>query len=174
MQPEDQMPDDPFEATPLALPAATVHELFVSYLNAGFERSEALYLAGVHLAVVGQFTLEHQVRSYPIGGQRAPRRRTTFAGGFCPAHSVPLVTRGLDETGVPRVWCLMCDMGIPPLADTDAPMPDAGEASAALGRCAVCGGPLETSPDGTMLICAEHPPGGRRPGGPGGLGGAPW
>lgn len=45
--PEDDFPPDPVSA--LAASAASMHELFVAYLGAGFMRNEALYLIGLIL-----------------------------------------------------------------------------------------------------------------------------
>ena len=56
----EEMPTDPFEATPLVQPAAVTHELYESYLAAGFDRLAALYLVGIHVGTIGRFELERQ------------------------------------------------------------------------------------------------------------------
>lgn len=44
MAPDEGMPNDPISE--LAAAASQLHELFISYVNAGFNERQALYLVG--------------------------------------------------------------------------------------------------------------------------------
>ena len=155
------MPTDPFEATPLVQPAAVTHELYESYLAAGFDRLAALYLVGIHVGTIGRFELERQAMAEERGSVAFPfrvptptaRRRPGDArlSGTCPQHLMPFVQRNGE------LICLACSLGIPSVAGPTADPPIEVEGDPVPGaQCMACGGPVYDN--GEALVCPHHPP----------------
>lgn len=128
--------DEPLSA--LGEATAATHELYSSYIHAGFTPDHALYLTGIHVFVVGQ----------RVTGQapRDPVRRLVDAN-VCRTHGLPLVAQASDEPGMYRWVCVACEVRP---ADDRPTWPS----------CAICG----TTLDGEM-VCPQHPPGPRFMGG---------